>query len=157
MPQKRTKFDFGFLGSLAGNTPIKKYTKVKKKKKKPQKRNGDCSESEDPDCNKVIEKLIAEHEKQIGSLADEDHEIWQNGKSHTQNEEPNLIQAATAYPSYLPEANCQGDPCAISHAFEPRYTCSPELLQRLTNFILPPPPPYHEIMRTQRSAQDFSV
>ena len=34
---------------------------------------GDGSESDDPDCNKLIEKIIAEHDKkQIGSLADED-------------------------------------------------------------------------------------
>jgi hypothetical protein len=65
--------------------------------------NGDGSESDDPDCNKVIEKLIAEYDKQIGSLADEDPEIWQNGKSNTQNEDPNLIQAATADTSYHPE------------------------------------------------------
>jgi hypothetical protein len=30
MAQKRTKFDFGFLGSLAGTPPDKKNTKVKK-------------------------------------------------------------------------------------------------------------------------------
>jgi hypothetical protein len=94
--------------------------------------DSDCSESDDPDCNKLIKKIVAEHDKkqigQIGSLADED---------------PNpFIQAATADTSYLPDANCQGEPCAISHAFEPRYTCSHELLQRLTNFILPPSPPY---------------
>jgi len=90
-----------------------------------------CSESDDPDfnreyddpdCNTLIDQLIAEDAKeqigQMGSLADED---------------PNFNQAATADTSYLPDANWQG---------EPRYTCSPELLQRLTNFILPPSPAY---------------
>ena len=79
-------------------------------------------EYDDPDCNKLIDKLIAEDAKeqigQMGSLADED---------------PNFNQAATADTSYLPDANWQG---------EPRYTCSPKLLQRLTNFILPPSPAY---------------
>jgi hypothetical protein len=79
-------------------------------------------ENDDPDYNTLIDQLIAKDAKeqigQMGSLADEDH---------------NLNQAATADTSYLPDANWQG---------EPRYTCSPELLQRLTNFILPPSPAY---------------